>query len=126
MKNKIKILIVDDHESFRKALRSFLSTIHEVTVIGEGGCGGEAVSLNQRLRPQLIIMDISMPGIDGIEASKSIKREYKDTRIILYSMYDLESYRITGESSADIFLPKDRLYEELPEVIKRLAGANEA
>ena len=89
--NEITLVIADDHPMVRAGLRSMLvaSRIH---VVGEAGDGHEALTLVQKLRPQVILMDIRMPGLDGIQALEAIKAAKLNTRVIMVTTYRSTTY----------------------------------
>src|SRR5438552_1563169 len=82
----MRILIVDDHPVTRGGLKSALSTSDEVEVVGEASSGEEAIELVTRLKPQVVFMDVRMPGMGGIEATKIIRHDSPDTRVILFTV----------------------------------------
>ena len=84
----IRILLADDHTLFRKGLRSLLEHLPGLEVVGEAATGPEAVTLAEELVPDVVLMDIKMPGLNGIEATKQILQENPHTGIILVTMYD--------------------------------------
>lgn len=81
------LLIVDDHRVVIAGIRSLLATIQGVEVVGEATDGAEAVELSRRLRPDIVIMDISMPGMDGVRATGLIREVSPDAKIIIYTMH---------------------------------------
>lgn len=89
----IRIILVDDHPVVREGLRSILSSFSEVVVIGEAGSGREAIEVARELKPDVVVMDISMPEMSGIEATATLRRElpeirrwrFRCTRILLTS-----------------------------------------
>lgn len=85
------ILLVDDHQILRDGLRTMLEATGEFHVVGEAETGGQAVALAARLRPQLVVMDLSLPGMNGIEATVELLRESPDSRVVILSMYDDQS-----------------------------------
>ncbi|MEJ5366743.1 MAG: response regulator transcription factor [Bryobacteraceae bacterium] len=85
------ILLVDDHQIMRDGLRTMLEATGEFAVVGEAETGGHAVALAARLRPHLVVMDLSLPGMNGIEATVELLRESPDSRVVILSMYDDES-----------------------------------
>ncbi|MBM3925585.1 MAG: response regulator transcription factor [SAR202 cluster bacterium] len=84
----IRILVADDHTLFRKGLRSLLESMFGLEVVGEATAGPEAVALAEKLVPDVVLMDIKMPGLSGIEATKQIIQENSHIGIILVTMFD--------------------------------------
>ncbi|MEC4674598.1 MAG: response regulator transcription factor [Nitrospirota bacterium] len=92
MDKKIKVLIVDDHRIVREGLSAILETKEEIEIVGEAGDGGEAVEKARQLLPDVIVMDVSMPGMTGVEATRIIKREMPHIGIIALTMYEDQQY----------------------------------
>lgn len=88
----IKVLIVDDHALLREGLIKILSLEDDLKIIGEAGKGEEAIELTRTLKPNVILMDINMPGVNGIEATKVIKKEFPSIGIIALTIHDDEEY----------------------------------
>lgn len=88
----IKVLIVDDHALLREGLIKILSLEDDLKIIGEAGKGEEAIELTRTLKPNVILMDINMPGVNGIEATKAIKKEFPSIGIIALTIHDDEEY----------------------------------
>lgn len=82
-----RVLIADDHALFRQGLRSLLETIKEVEVVGEAGNGQEVIEMAGSLRPDIVLMDIGMPGCDGLEATGRIKTLFPQIKILIISMH---------------------------------------
>ena len=89
---KIKILLVEDHILVREGTRAIIQREPDMEVVGEAGDGIQAVQMTGKLRPDLVIMDIVMPKLDGIEATKQIKEKYPDTAILILTAYDDDQY----------------------------------
>lgn len=87
-------------------------------VIGETSDGQEAAEMALKLSPDIVLMDIMMPRLNGIEAASLIKKQHPSVRVILYSMHDLEVYDAKGLKTADRFIPKQRLFEAIPGILK--------
>jgi NarL family two-component system response regulator LiaR len=116
---KIRVLIVDDHPMIRAGMRSLLESVSDFEVAGEAGNGEEAVLLSSNLKPDVIIMDIVMPKLNGIEATKQIKQASPTTAILILTAYS-DIYYILGllEAGACGYLLKDTRGEELVEAIR--------
>jgi len=89
---KIRILLVDDHTILREGVRTLLNTQEDMEVVGEAEDGEQAVNLVKKIRPDIVLMDIGLPGINGIEATKRIKRENPEVKVLVLSMHDNEEY----------------------------------
>jgi YesN/AraC family two-component response regulator len=114
------VLIVDDHDYFRTVFRKYLEDVKNISIIGEAENGKKAIELVAELKPHLIIMDINMPEMDGISASRILKAQYPETKVILYSMYTSELNFKNLANSANAFVAKDDLFVKLPGILDRL------
>jgi len=85
---KIRLLIVDDHTLFRQTLRSYLTTVENIEVVGEAGDGIEAINKAIELEPDIVIMDFAMPNLNGIQATREIKNRSPATKILVLTMYE--------------------------------------
>lgn len=89
---KIKILIVDDHAIVREGVRMILAKESDLDVVGEAGDGQEALEVADRVRPHVVVMDISMPGIGGIEATQALRAKYPQIQVLALTMHEDETY----------------------------------
>ena len=90
--SKLRVLIVDDHGIVRAGIRSLLDGQSDMEVVGEAAGGEEAIEKANELKPDLVLMDIAMPGMNGIEATRRIKEEVPDTSVLVLSMHDDEEF----------------------------------
>jgi DNA-binding NarL/FixJ family response regulator len=86
--DRARILIVDDHEIFRRGLRSLLESREEFDISGEAADGLEAIEKAKELQPDMIVMDVSMPQMDGLQATRLIRREVPGSKILILSQHD--------------------------------------
>ena len=106
---RIRILIADDHPLFRDGLHGLLDSVPDTEVVGEATDGKEAVELANRLQPDVILMDLMMPGMDGWEVLDRIRRDattYKIPVVVLTAHAEEESRRRANEGGADAFVTK--------------------
>jgi two-component system, NarL family, response regulator NreC len=89
---RIRILLADDHTVLRAGLRALLGAQDDLEVVGEASDGAEAVRLTQALRPDVVVMDIGMPGVSGIDATARIKRDMPAAKVLILSMHDDRGY----------------------------------
>lgn len=121
--SRIRILLVDDHIMIRQGLRAVLDAYADIELVGEAGNGKEAVRLVDQLKPDVVVMDITMPKMNGIEATREIKTRYPDITVIGLSVNaDRENQAWVLESGAAFLLTKEAAVEELHEVIMRQVG----
>jgi DNA-binding NarL/FixJ family response regulator len=88
----IKVMIVDDHNLVREGLKAVFSQGDEIEVVGEAGSGEQAIEMVDQVKPDVILMDISMPGMNGIQATKAIRDKHPDSKIVILTMLDQEGY----------------------------------
>jgi DNA-binding NarL/FixJ family response regulator len=121
MKNRI--LIAEDHNLLRQGLRSLVSSLPDFEVVGEGRDGKETVRLAISLTPDLILMDLSMPGMNGIEATAQIKRRMPGVKIVALTAYKTDEYvREALRAGADGSILKDASYEALVLDLRSVIG----
>ncbi|QNB46929.1 response regulator [Thermanaerosceptrum fracticalcis] len=122
MQEKIRVIIVDDHPLVREGLRKVLTLDDEIEVIDEAGDGQGAINLARRLRPDVVLMDINMPGTNGIEATRVIKREIPSTGIIALTIHEEEEYVLElVRAGVSGYVLKDIAPAKLLETIKTVA-----
>ena len=124
---KIRVLLVDDHRVLRQGMRSIVAAYDHLEVVGEAGDGIEAVTLTQQLRPDVVVMDINMPRMDGIEATRRIKTDWPDIMIIGLSVNqsaDTEQKMKTAGASA--YLTKESAVDVLCQAIEDAMASKRA
>lgn len=124
MKEKIRVLIVDDHHMVRMGLSTLLSTIEDIQVVGEATNGEEGISQSLKLRPQVVLMDLVMEKMDGIEATREIVSQFEKLNedikiIVLTSFVDDEKVMAALEAGAFSYLLKTAKGEEVVQAIKK-------
>ncbi len=120
----IRVLIADDHRLFAEALEAILAEDERIEVVGHAGDGREAVRLARDLKPDVVLMDISMPVLDGIEAARQIRTTDGETSILMLtgsnSRSDVDRARKAGAAG---YVTKDRIAAELIDAIVEISGA---
>ena len=123
----ISLLIVDDHPVVRDGLRGMFSADPRFTVLGEAGDGAEAIAAAERLRPDVILLDLRMPKTDGVAAIKELARRGVPARILVLTTYDTDSDVLPAiEAGATGYLLKDALREELFRAVEAAAQGQAA
>jgi NarL family two-component system response regulator LiaR len=118
----INILIVDDHAILRDGLKNIISFEEDIEVVGEATTGEEAVAFMEQQSPDVIIMDINLPGINGVETTALIKSKKPDVRILVLTMYTHDEYLLAAlKAGADGYLLKDAPSEHVIDAIKAVS-----
>ncbi len=118
----IRLLLCDDHAMFRQGLRSILETEEGMRVIGEAATGREAVRYALSTHPDIILMDIQMPELDGVAATKTILEEFPEAKVIILTMYRQDRYVFEAiKAGARGYLLKDADADDLVSAIRRVA-----
>ena len=122
---EIRVFLADDHALFRAGLRMLLEQMVGVEVVGEAGNGREAVQLIKKIRPNVVLMDISMAGLNGLEATAQVSQECPDVRVIVLSMHVTGQYVAQSlRAGAAGYLLKDAAAAELEQAVKIVASGD--
>jgi len=125
--SEISVLLVDDHGLVRKGFRRILEDDPEIRVVGEASNGQDAIRLARQLRPHVIVMDMAMPGLDGVQATREILKHAPDSAILILSMYSEENYvRNALDAGARGYILKEALDVDLCGAVKALAAGKPA
>jgi len=126
MEKILRILVADDHPMFREGVRNVVENTEGMTVVGEAATGEEAVKLALELRPDVVLMDIRMPGLNGIEATARIRSVHDGIRVLMLTMFKDDDSVITGmKAGASGYILKDADKEDIVRAI-RVVAAGEA
>jgi DNA-binding NarL/FixJ family response regulator len=124
--SQISVLLVDDHGLVRKGFRRILEDDPEIRVVDEAANGQEAIRLARRLHPRVIVMDMAMPGLDGLQATREIVKDQPDIAVLILSMYSEENYvRNALDAGARGYLLKEALDVDLAGAVKALAAGQQ-
>jgi DNA-binding NarL/FixJ family response regulator len=121
----IRVLLVDDQSMLRMGFRLILEAEPDLVVVGEAGDGATGVSMAAALKPDVVLMDVRMPGMDGIQATAAIVGARPDARVLILTTFDLDQYVFAGlRAGASGFLLKDALPGDLLAAIRTVAGGD--
>jgi two-component system response regulator NreC len=121
----VRLLLVDDHPIVRSGLRMLFLSEPAMTIVGEAGSGEAAVEAVARLKPDVVIMDVAMPGMNGIEATRRIKAAHPETAVLALTMYEDEQYFFEMlHAGASGYIPKRAAPDDLVSAIKVVAEGN--
>lgn len=122
MSEPIRLVIADDHPVVRDGLRAMLDTQPDIDVVGEAGTGAEALSMVRSLRPDLVLMDLQMPELDGASATRRIRAEHGHVQVLVLTTYDTDADITRAvEAGATGYLLKDARREELFDAVRLAA-----
>ncbi|MEM6360978.1 MAG: response regulator transcription factor [Bacteroidota bacterium] len=122
MTKKIKVVLADDHSVVRTGIKMLISSDESIEIIGEASSGAEALSMIKNSQPDILITDISMPGMTGIELAEIIKNEHRGTKVLVLSTYSDEEYILSAfEAGASGYLPKDTDEDQFLAAIKTVS-----
>jgi DNA-binding NarL/FixJ family response regulator len=123
MEKKITVLLVDDHSLVRRGFRRMLEDEPDMEVVGEAADGEESIKLAKQLRPQVVVMDCALPGINGLEATRQIINNLPNTAVLMLSMHSESTWvRQAHEAGARGYVLKNALDLELGAAIRKVAG----
>jgi two-component system response regulator NreC len=118
-----RTLIVDDDGSFRRRVKGLLASERDIEVIGEAADGQEAILKARELEPDLVLMDVRMPGMNGVNATRQLKNEMPELKVLILTIFDLQEYREAAMASgASGYVIKKFLIEELMPAIRSVLG----
>jgi len=119
MSEKIRVLLADDHVLVRQGIRQFLEDADDIVVVGEAADGAQAVRLAEQLKPDLVLLDIQMPGMNGIDATHQIKARLPEVRVLILTAYDEDPYVFALlQAGANGYLLKTIEVEELLRAVR--------
>lgn len=117
--NPVRILLVDDHLVLREGLRALLDSEADLTVIGEAGTGAEALALVKALTPDLVVLDLGLPDMSGLEVIRAIRDQGSESRIVVLSMYSQREFVVPAiEAGCDGYVPKSSTHTSLLQAIR--------
>ena len=121
----VRVVLADDQQLIRTALRMVMEDMDDVEVVGEAATGEEAVTLTEELRPDVVVMDIRMPQVDGIEATRRITAGPTDTRIVVLTTFDDDDYVYGAlRAGASGFLVKDMALDDIIGAVRVVASGD--
>jgi DNA-binding NarL/FixJ family response regulator len=125
--NPIRLLLVDDHPAFRKGIAALIESEPGLEVVGQTGDGWEALGLYRQKKPDVVLMDLHLPGLSGVEVTLSIRKEFPDARVVVLTTFDRDEdiYRAV-QSGAKSFLLKDAPEDELAATIRAVHAGRPA
>jgi two-component system, NarL family, response regulator DesR len=115
-----RVLAIDDSPEFLSDLQSFFETIPGFYLVGTARSGSEALALAQELRPDLVLMDLQMAGMSGLEATSKIRHRFPGMAVVIVTAHEIPGLRqVCHENGACDFVKNSRLYQDLPDVLAR-------
>ncbi|PRA11659.1 DNA-binding response regulator [Arthrobacter sp. MYb211] len=125
MEENIKVLLVDDQPLLRMGFRLILEGETDMHIVGEAADGLEALTQTAALTPDVVLMDVRMPKMDGLETTERIAKQHPETKIIILTTFDLDEYAFSGlQAGASAFLLKDVAPEELVSAVRLVASGD--
>ena len=121
----IKVVIADDHSLVRQGLRRYLDMAEDIDVVGEASNGEEAIALVEKSQPDIVLLDIRMPGVDGLEAARRIREQFPNVGAIMLTAYDDRQFVVEAvRAGARGYVLKARDAEHLIQTVRLVAGGN--
>jgi two-component system, NarL family, response regulator NreC len=121
----ITIVLADDHHLIRRGLRALLETEADFSVVGEAADGLQAAQLVERLKPNILVIDFIMPGLNGLEVARRVKQSSTKTRVLLLSMYTNESYVLEAFRNGAVgYVLKDSTADDLVRAVRQVAAGH--
>ena len=118
-----QVLLVDDHELVRQGIAAMLTGLSDIQVVGHARTGREAIDLARRILPDVVLMDVRMPDMDGLEATRKIKEERPRTAVVMVTMHDNAAYlRDAVQAGAAGYLLKDLSKDQLIDAVRQVAS----
>src|ERR671921_960924 len=122
-RGRTRLAIVDDHELARESLQNMLSDQDDIDIVGEAANGRQAILLCSRLDPDLILMDVRMPEMDGLAATKEVKQRYPEISVMMLTMHENPDYLLEAlKAGAAGYVLKDAPQEEIIEAVRRVSN----
>jgi two-component system response regulator NreC len=119
-KETVKILLCDDNDNFRQLLMQYINSMPGVEIVGEAIDGVDVIEKTEKLNPDLVLMDLSMPNQSGLDATKTIKEKWPEKSVIILTLYEDSVYKeLADEFHADGFIAKSSIKTQLPAVIQQ-------
>jgi two-component system response regulator NreC len=120
--DEIRVLIVDDHALFREGIRLILQNQGTIKIVGEAADGEEAINMARTLKPDIVLMDVTMPGVDGLAATRQIKEDFPETQVLMLTMHESDDYFFRGLSAgASGYVLKEAVSADLIAAIQSVA-----
>jgi two-component system response regulator NreC len=119
----LTIVLADDHHVVRQGLRALLEAAPDFRVVGEAGDGLEAVELAEHLQPDVLVLDLMMPGLNGLEVTRQVSQRSRQTRVVILSMYDNEGYVVQAlRNGASAYVLKESSAHNLVRAVREVAA----
>ena len=123
----MRVLVVDDDARFRRFVKGILSNESDIKVIGEAEDGQETILKARELKPDLVLMDVRMPKLNGLQATRQLKEEMPDIRVMMLSLYDFDEYREAATAAGAIgYILKKSMNENLIPAIREVFESKNA